>query len=243
MSIFEFFKKKNKVVEESIEISSYSETPVLKTSEIHEIEFISIINSYKNKILSTAIEYETTNTTEIYDYLFDTFHNACYVVIENQMCSTSLLQRKLRLGYNLANNTIDQLNTFKIINIIDFQESIVLIKNIDSLEETLSRYKALIMPIISSYINENIDFINSNIDEKKESNVQHKPDSKKRERITQEVMDKVWNRDNGRCVLCGSQENIEFDHIIPFSKGGSNTYRNLQILCKKCNLAKSNKIG
>ncbi|MEI8270115.1 MAG: HNH endonuclease [bacterium] len=56
-------------------------------------------------------------------------------------------------------------------------------------------------------------------------------------------MDKVWNRDGGRCVNCGSQENLEFDHIIPFSKGGATTYRNMQLLCKKCNIDKSNKLG
>ncbi|MBP8993598.1 MAG: HNH endonuclease [Bacteroidales bacterium] len=65
----------------------------------------------------------------------------------------------------------------------------------------------------------------------------------KREAIPQDVMDKVWNRDGGRCVKCGSQENLEFDHIIPVSKGGATTYRNLQLLCKKCNLEKSNSIG
>jgi hypothetical protein len=65
----------------------------------------------------------------------------------------------------------------------------------------------------------------------------------KRESIPQDVMDKVWNRDGGRCVKCGSQENLEFDHIIPFSKGGATTYRNMQLLCKKCNLEKTNRIG
>ena len=64
----------------------------------------------------------------------------------------------------------------------------------------------------------------------------------KRETIPQDVMDKVWNRDGGRCVKCGSQENLEFDHIIPVSKGGATSYRNIQLLCKKCNLDKSNKI-
>ena len=65
----------------------------------------------------------------------------------------------------------------------------------------------------------------------------------RREPIPQDVMDKVWNRDKGKCVQCGIQEHLEFDHIIPFSKGGATTYRNLQILCKKCNIEKSNKIG
>lgn len=62
-------------------------------------------------------------------------------------------------------------------------------------------------------------------------------------RISQIVMDKVWNRDNGKCIVCGSNEKLEFDHIIPFSKGGSNTYRNIQLLCEKCNRTKSDKIG
>lgn len=66
---------------------------------------------------------------------------------------------------------------------------------------------------------------------------------KKRESISQDIQDKVWNRDGGKCVMCGSNENLEFDHIIPFSRGGANTYRNLQLLCQKCNREKSNKIG
>ncbi|WP_405211826.1 HNH endonuclease [Dokdonia sp. Asnod2-E02] len=61
--------------------------------------------------------------------------------------------------------------------------------------------------------------------------------------ISQSVKDKVWNRDNGKCVECGSNLLLEFDHIIPFAKGGSNTYRNIQLLCEPCNRLKSAKIG
>ena len=63
-----------------------------------------------------------------------------------------------------------------------------------------------------------------------------------REPISKDIMNQVWNRDGGKCVQCGSQENLEFDHIIPFSKGGATTYRNLQLLCQKCNREKSDKI-
>lgn len=52
----------------------------------------------------------------------------------------------------------------------------------------------------------------------------------------------VWRRDNGACVICKSQENLEYDHVIPFSKGGSNTARNIRLLCEKCNRAKKDRI-
>ena len=61
--------------------------------------------------------------------------------------------------------------------------------------------------------------------------------------ISQEVKDLVWNRDGGKCAQCSSNIRLEFDHIIPFSKGGSNTYRNIQLLCEECNRKKTNKIG
>ncbi len=60
--------------------------------------------------------------------------------------------------------------------------------------------------------------------------------------IKQNVKDKVWRRDRGRCVKCGTKEKIEYDHILPFSKGGKSTYRNLQLLCQSCNLSKGVKI-
>lgn len=48
----------------------------------------------------------------------------------------------------------------------------------------------------------------------------------------------VWQRDKGRCVDCGSTRNLEYDHDIPFSKGGSNTARNIRLLCEACNRSK-----
>lgn len=60
-----------------------------------------------------------------------------------------------------------------------------------------------------------------------------------REPIAEEVRMYVWRRDGGKCVKCGSQRNLEFDHIIPVSKGGSNTERNIQLLCEACNRQKS----
>lgn len=77
---------------------------------------------------------------------------------------------------------------------------------------------------------------------KKYSGVAGQKLESRREVISEDVKIFVWRRDEGKCVKCQSQENLEFDHIIPVSKGGSSTARNIQILCEKCNREKSNNI-
>lgn len=53
----------------------------------------------------------------------------------------------------------------------------------------------------------------------------------------------VWKRDGGKCVLCKAQDNLHFDHIIPYSKGGTSLDpKNVQLLCVRHNLEKHDKI-
>jgi 5-methylcytosine-specific restriction endonuclease McrA len=53
----------------------------------------------------------------------------------------------------------------------------------------------------------------------------------------------VWKRDNGKCTQCGSDDNLHFDHILPFSKGGTSLKSdNIQLLCARHNLQKSSHI-
>lgn len=50
----------------------------------------------------------------------------------------------------------------------------------------------------------------------------------------------VYNRDGGVCQCCGSSQDLEYDHIMPFSCGGSSDASNIQLLCFSCNRSKSN---
>lgn len=63
-----------------------------------------------------------------------------------------------------------------------------------------------------------------------------------RERIPEDVRIAVWRRDGGKCARCGSRERLEYDHIVPLSKGGSNTERNIELLCERCNREKGDRI-
>jgi hypothetical protein len=61
--------------------------------------------------------------------------------------------------------------------------------------------------------------------------------------IPSSVKLEVWKRDQGRCRMCGSNSGLHFDHIIPYSKGGSSKNpANIQILWGRHNLAKGDNI-
>ncbi len=53
----------------------------------------------------------------------------------------------------------------------------------------------------------------------------------------------VWRRDNGKCVVCGASDELHFDHILPYSKGGTSLVaENIQLLCARHNIQKRDRI-
>lgn len=60
--------------------------------------------------------------------------------------------------------------------------------------------------------------------------------------IPAKIKSAVWARDQGRCAwrfddgtVCGGRDFVEFDHIVPFAKGGRSEYRNIRLLCRAHN--------
>jgi len=51
----------------------------------------------------------------------------------------------------------------------------------------------------------------------------------------------VMERDRYACIYCGSGKQLEADHILPLSRGGSNAFVNLATACRSCNLSKGSK--
>ena len=61
--------------------------------------------------------------------------------------------------------------------------------------------------------------------------------------IPTEVKVEVWKRDGGRCVVCGATDDLHFDHILPYARGGSSsTAENVQLLCARHNLGKGDRL-
>jgi hypothetical protein len=68
-------------------------------------------------------------------------------------------------------------------------------------------------------------------------------DAQPRRLIPTSVKLEVWKRDGGKCAKCGAKDELHFDHIVPFSKGGTSlTTNNIQLLCAHHNLAKHDRI-
>jgi hypothetical protein len=68
------------------------------------------------------------------------------------------------------------------------------------------------------------------------------PAAKRSRSIPQDVKIAVAVRDEGLCQHCGTSTGpMQYDHVIPYSVGGDNSVENIQLLCRRCNRAKSNR--
>jgi hypothetical protein len=81
------------------------------------------------------------------------------------------------------------------------------------------------------------------INDSSPNHVKHIADIEQTRQIPGRVKLEVFKRDKGACVKCGSKDNLHFDHILPYSLGGTSLKtKNIQLLCARHNLEKSNSL-
>lgn len=68
-------------------------------------------------------------------------------------------------------------------------------------------------------------------------------DAPRRRIIPTDVKLAVWARDGGKCTKCGKTDELHFDHVLPWAKGGASAIvENVQLLCARHNIQKSDRI-
>jgi 5-methylcytosine-specific restriction endonuclease McrA len=60
--------------------------------------------------------------------------------------------------------------------------------------------------------------------------------------ITGDDWAELVKKQGGKCPYCDGGRYLVIDHIIPLSRGGTNTKDNIQAICVQCNSSKGNKL-
>lgn len=121
------------------------QSPFVDTPEIERIcDFVGAQRGYDSAYLLPEFEGEDEGGASAVD-LSDRdalFEEAARLIVQHQQGSTSLIQRKLKLGYNRAGRLIDQLEAAKIVGPFEGSKAReVLIKDPMSLEQLLTELK------------------------------------------------------------------------------------------------------
>ena len=184
-------------------------------------------------------------TKEIYEFILDIEQTFFYPIdkyrdefniflmspIGNLDCNKLKMKTKYEIGIKYKDGTLTsaawlhkQIANFSYITL-----------DIKKTEESIERIKYMITKHNLQEIIEIPEVYKKDFSEKKQ---------KVREPISKSLRHEVFKRDNYKCVECGATNKeltLHIDHIIPKSEGGTDELNNLQTLCDKCNLSKSNR--
>jgi len=197
------------------------------------------INLTVNDILCASKEVQQRNVNEESDEHSTNLFEKIKSMLDDEPTETDII--KQYIFYNIEQNNEDILHLRCMIDLPDLLSRFGYEYH-EFTEELQDKYnftlKVLQSGHFESCIESSYDEINAE-NCQKDTRIENK---NRRNCILSSVKREVWRRDNGICSKCGSRENLEYDHIIPVSKGGSNTARNIELLCQDCNRKKSNKI-
>lgn len=92
----------------------------------------------------------------------------------------------------------------------------------------------------SDYRNRYFKTENGKLSKKKSTQKRRALKKKAKDTLTNKELKIIQNRDKN-CVYCGSNRNLEFDHIISLNNGGENSFLNGAMACGICNRSKRDK--
>ena len=95
-------------------------------------------------------------------------------------------------------------------------------------------YRVCLKKGVKGQKNENFCYMCEFVELKKPKSI--KKVAKKREFVTKETYEYVFNRDGGRCKLCGKSQDLHLHHINGRGKDKTNNVNNCVMLCQHCHL-------
>ena len=223
--------------EEQCLVFEYIEYTNKKVSDDDLLDDIRRVSKMSNKSTLTIKEYDSLGKYNSRTILrrFGTWHNAC-LRVGIEVNESNIKHTKKELFENIAQVWINK----------GRQPAR---RDMDNTEISKISSGSYVRAFKSwnNALKEFVDFANKSDYEYEVNEIEtseSKMDKRSRD-INLRLRFRVMQRDNFRCCICGASPakdpNVELhiDHIIPWSKGGETTIDNLQTLCSKCNLGKS----
>jgi len=150
--------------------------------------------------------------------------SSCSRMVDKRRDKNSKLQKEYRLEFVVNEKTMKKINRAKSLLSTKYPKGI--------------NPELLFDELLDNYLEENDP-------ERRTERKSNKPETDNNTRtrhIPQRVKDEVYRRDGGRCSFrgrdgkrCGSRWNLQYDHIVPYGKGGDNSPENLRLLCAEHN--------
>lgn len=202
----------------------------IKTCNIDDYLLMTINNKY-NSLKKYKLEYDRLNS--MYNQYLKEYSSLAQFINEEEARNLKINIKKYKKYQNLIfeENKIKRDYTFKVIIYINYRSKKGLVRE--------KRYKVYDKIQFSKIMKQYLEM-------KKNGKLIEISYRIERSKMSESLRYDVFKRDNYRCCICGMSSKdgvkLQVDHIIPVSKGGKTEMSNLQTLCSRCNIGKSNKL-
>ena len=202
----------------------------LKTCNIDDYLLMTIHNRY-DELKEYKIKYD--RLTSLYNEYLKEYENLRQLITPEEAVSLNINVDDYMKYQNiiLEENKINKEYVFKVVIYINYKSAKGAVKE--------KIYKSYDLDMFLIYLNEFSTLAKTGKLNEISSRIE-------RAKMSESLRYDVLKRDNYKCCICGYSakdgEKLQVDHIIPISKGGKTELSNLQTLCSRCNIGKSNKL-